>query len=175
MQASTTNETIWETSIFAGNCTNRGDIDGNLLEAKFSPPASIILFKNWIYMSDWKNNKIKEIDLISDQVKTVYLSKYQLAFLAVGAKEKEFYATADHGILHIYNHSENWLTGSAPYSAANSNNDIGIAEFHQPRDMHWLTNSTLLVADELSSKLKVVDTITLTVKNICTGEATGFN
>lgn len=65
-----------------------GTIDGSFSEAMFNHPQGIVFSKDKLYIADTENHLIREVDLISKQVKTIAGLGYQ-------SKERGFISSAN--------------------------------------------------------------------------------
>ena len=161
-------QSLWKTSKFAGTCQTFGDIDGRRQIAKFNYPRDLLLQGNELYLTDQTNKKIKMIDLNTDLVITVHQSdSFDLLYVTAGSKG-EFYATSDYGILHIENQKETWLVGGATQQFDVSNSQFSSAGFYYTRDVQWLDEDNLVVADYHA--VKVINLQLAQVHTICTGK-----
>ena len=160
----------WRTSTFAGKCTSLGDTVGTLLNTRFSFPTDIKQYADVLFVADSYNKKIKKIDLAQGVVSTFHESdNYEPQYLSFGAGVNDLYATADHGILYISGGRESWLVGSR--AAGSRTGQFSSADFNGPQDIKQITRNILLVADANSHTLKMVDTESMTVQQLCTGQS----
>ena len=161
----------WSTSTFAGKCRNSGDEIGALLQARFGVLRDVAIRRQQIYIIDYRNFKIKQLDMKSKMITTIYESvNIPLFNIALGLEDNQLYVTAEHGILHFKNRTLRWLAGSKNSNSVNIDGKFGGAGFSSPRGIAWLNSWTLLVAGLDVSAIKVVDLKLNTVKTICTGK-----
>ena len=159
---------LWETGTFAGVCGSSGDVIGQRLASRFNNPRSLVISSTRIYITDYDNYKIKQLDLVNDEVSLVYQSVFRISHILVGANDREFYATAPHGVLLIQNQAERWLLGSRQDSAGLSKGRFSEVRFHTPLDLQWLDDTTLVVADRIGDTIKFVDLESQNVQTVCT-------
>ena len=162
-------EQEWKTSPFAGQCGTSGDIDGRRQIARLNVPRDLVLRNNILFFTDLINKKIKQIDLDKDLITTVHQSRFYLFGFVLGTEKEEFYAVANHGVLHINNQKETWLVGSATSRSSTSQGSFSEVGFNAPRDIQWLNKKALIVADSRGHTLKVIDLDLQEVQSLCTG------
>ena len=161
----------WNTVRYAGKCTMPGSEDGRRLSARFSHPNGLIKQGNNIYIADTKAKTIRKLDMDTESVTTIHRSEaLEPKRLVLGKTSEEFYVTADHGILQIQASKETWLVGSATSSIEVGKKPFSAARFSYPLGITWLGANFLLVADQESDSIKVVDLYRQRVESICSGK-----
>ena len=168
LESAETSQRQWKTAKFAGICQKSGDIDGRREIAKFSYPTDLLLQGNKLYLTDYRNRKIKTIDLNTDFVTTVHQSEDFYSFHFAAGTKGDFYITTGFGILHIQNQKETWLVGSATQQSDFSNSKFSSASFYWLRDIQWLDENNLVVTDQTT--VKVINLQLAQVHTICTGK-----
>ena len=163
----------WETSTYAGDCTNSGSKDGQLLNAKLNEPVSMIKLNETLILSEGEGKAIKQINISAGTVTTIYKSSHEIFHLAFDDSSNSFYATTFNGILTITDEQQAFLTGTT--SSGNRAASFSRSRFSIPTDIKWIDNVTLLVTDYSNHVLKVVDMAAQRVYKICVGKSVEAN
>ena len=159
----------WITSRYAGQCPRYGDVNSARQFSMFKSPYDLAMRNNKIFLTDDKNFKLKQIDMVTDLVSTIYKHDQRLGNLVLGADDGEFYVTVNYGLLHIQDQQASWFVGSTNKSdrtAEGSFSEVGFKSFF---DVQWLNSRTLLVVELGASLVKVLDLDSRHITNICTG------
>ena len=165
----TTNETL----TYTGNCTNRGNRDG--VNALFYRPASIIadlMNSQQLIISESNSRSLKTINTVSKRVSIFYrdiTNRYRLSYVLQDAETGNIYVTFDHGVgLYDYkSRTFSEITGSSWSGFVDG--EFSQLRFYSPRELAFLSSSTLLVADQGNNRLRVLDLTTNTTSSICSG------
>lgn len=159
-----------------------GDQDGSFTQAEFKDPQGLTQFKDKLYVCDRANHKIKAVDLIQNNVKTVagtglrgdfkaqtfQASKYDLASpWDIWAKNEQLFITnaGTHQIL-VLNISKNTLeifAGSGWENLLDGKREN--AQFAQPSGL-VTDEQNLYIADSESSSIRAINFRTGLVKTI---------
>ena len=156
----------WKGSTFAGKCFEPGDVDGEKSIGRLRRPLECKYYQGNIFVTD-NFFKIKQIS-VGGTITIIYESqlKNELMFLEMGKSANEFYVTTNHGVLHIKDSEESWLVGSNSLMISTGTDAI---YFNEPKQIVWLSNDALLVADTLTHTLKEIDVTLNMIRKICTG------
>ena len=156
----------WLSSTFAGSCFEPGDVVGQKEIGRLRQPLECKHYQGHIFVTD-NLYKIKQIS-VNGTITTIYksLPKNKLMFLEMGNSANEFYVTTNYGVLHIKNGKESWLVQSDSSMIFTEPDAI---YFIEPKQIVWLSNDTLLVADTPTHTLKKIDVMLNRTEKICTG------
>ena len=162
-----------QTSTYSGNCTTRGNRDG--VNALFYRPASIIadlMNSQQLIISESNSRSLKTINTVSKRVSIFYrdiTNRYRLSYVLQDAETGNIYVTFDHGVgLYDYkSRTFSEITGSSWSGFVDG--EFSQLRFYSPRELAFLSSSTLLVADQGNNRLRVLDLRTNTSSSICSG------
>ena len=161
-----------QTSIYSGNCTNRGDRNG--VDALFTFPYSVIIDlmnSQQLIVSEASPGSLKTISTVSKSVSTMYRDNtYKRTYLLQDPETGDIYVTIQHGV-GLYDYQGNTfsvITGS--FSNGFRDGEFSKLLFSYPQGLAFLSRSTLLVADWYNHRLRVLDLTTNTSLSICSGE-----
>ena len=165
-----TEDNKWETSTYAGRCTFAHKVDGPLQNARFRHPIFMVKANEILLLTELKVETIRRIDMVTGTVSSIFQSNFAtLRGLAVGEKSNEYYATTNHGVLHIIDEKESWLVGSL--TDGSRVGKFSEAEFDTTANIEWVDSATLIVSDSDNHSLKVINLDTEEVYPICVGKS----
>lgn len=158
------------TASIAGMCGEEGDVDGRALTARFKRPYGLQLHKDYIFISDSYNRKIKEFNLIENLVTSIHQSQnFELCNFVLGQNPEmlEFYVTVKHGVVHIQNRRERMLVGNKKGENYDTDGQFSGVAFRDPQGIAWLDRDNLLVASEHDQTVKIINIKKWVVDSIC--------
>ena len=132
-----------------------------MLDASFLAPFSLNQHRGYICITDRIARRMRRFYLINELISTKHIGdSHQLFDFVMGEKDvEEFFIITDHGILWVKDQQETFLVGSQQWNMQNiefSGQFSGVA-FYGPRSIAWLSNTTVLVANQYDSNVKMVD------------------
>ena len=160
---------VWETSTYAGKCGLGGSVNGRRLLARFNFPFDIVKQQNNLFITDYENKMIRRLDMTSGEVTTVHESRYFQPHRLILGDEGEIYVTVHYGVLKIQNQMEMWVVGWKKESYITEYLRISEAGFSHAEGIAWLGEKLMIVADDGSSVIRLVDLNLYEVRVICTG------
>lgn len=160
---------VWRTTTYAGVCKQKGTANGHRTVARFHHPAGLLRQKDAILIADCHNDRVRRLDLVTGDVTTVYESNnFKPSHLAL-TNNQELYATVGHGILQVKNRIETWIVGWHQKSYERHNGQFSEIGFSYPKDIVWLDDSKLLIADAGNCVIKLLDLNLKQVRVVCSG------
>ena len=159
------------TQTYSGSCENEGIRDRRLLDACFLAPFSVNKPRGYISTTDRIACKMRRSYSINELISTKHIGdSHQLFDFVMGEEDvEEFVITTDHGILWVKDQQETFLVGSQQWNMQNiefSGQFSGVA-FYGPRSIAWLSNTTVLVANQYDSNVKIVDLEKWETSSVC--------
>ena len=164
-----------QTSTFAGSCTNQGNADGGFKSAKFERIRDIIYRAGWnsLFIIDADNRAIRELDLATMTVSTLIQLRPTSYFglparLTLDPSEENIYFSGS-SMLAKVNIATKALTLLTPITSETGFKDgaLSTAKINNPSEIIFLNDDTILIADALNQRLRVINLKTSSISSIC--------
>ena len=156
------------TELFAGVCEKlRGysDIvrDGNRLNATFRRINSLFLYKSTLFILESNAQRIRKLDLVSDEVSTVVtsenftLSHHLPQTMVADSITGLMYVTTTYG-LAVYNPTSDTFRYMVSYQQKGyQDGSLDASRWYYNNGMVYLPNNTLIIADINNGHLRIVN------------------
>ena len=164
-----------QTSTFAGSCTNQGNVDGSFTSARFERIRDIVYHtgRNSLFIIDADNRAIRELDIATQTVSTLIQLRPtsffgQPARLTLDPSEGNIYFSGS-SMLAKVNIATKALTFLTPITSETGFKDgaLPTAKINNPSELIFLNEDTILIADALNQRLRVIDLKTSSISSIC--------
>ena len=156
-----------QTSTFIGLCTQRGFTDGEGQNALFDIPFSLMVFNSTsLLVSDLANNAIRLVDVETATVSTLITDILSPKGMEMADSSQQFYVLAGSVLALVDVES---LTFEVLKSAEPGLQDgnLSSSQYMFPTSIDRLDNDTLVVADAIASRIRMISLSTGEVTSIC--------